>query len=66
MWGKSEGEFEQTAGAQGDGNILTEFWYFARTHKKLWMLPILLVLLAFGGLMLLSGTAVAPFIYTLF
>jgi hypothetical protein len=48
------------------GGMLGEFWYFLRTNKKWWLLPILIVLLLFGALMILSGTAVAPFIYTLF
>ena len=48
------------------GGLLGEFWAFLRQSKKWWMLPILLVLLVFGVLILLSGTAVAPFIYTLF
>jgi hypothetical protein len=66
MSGKPDSELEQAAAAHRGGNILTEFWYFAWHHKKLWMLPILLVLLALGVLMMLSGTAAAPFIYTLF
>ncbi len=43
-----------------------ELWYFVRTNKKWWLVPILLFMLLFGGLMMLSGTALAPFIYTLF
>ena len=44
-----------------------DFWGFLRTRKKFWLLPIIVVLLAFGGLIVLtSGTAIAPFIYTLF
>jgi hypothetical protein len=44
-----------------------EFWVFLRSHKKLWLLPILIVMVLFGGLVLLTqGTAAAPFIYTLF
>ena len=58
-------EFEAEA-ARRRGGLLREFWDFLRDNKKWWMLPILLVLLAFGVLILLSGTAVAPFIYTLF
>ena len=47
--------------------FLTELWRFMRERKKLWMLPIALVLAALSGLIVLtSGTAVAPFIYTLF
>jgi hypothetical protein len=44
-----------------------ELWMFMRERKKFWLLPIVLVLLIFGGLVVLTqGTAVAPFIYTLF
>ncbi|KHK00759.1 hypothetical protein DVDV_0292 [Desulfovibrio sp. DV] len=47
--------------------FLSELWNFLRVRKKFWLLPIILVLLLFGVLVVLtSGTAVAPFIYTLF
>jgi hypothetical protein len=48
-------------------SILAELWAFLRVRKKYWLAPIVLVLLVFGGLILLAqGSAVAPFIYTLF
>ena len=48
-------------------SFLTEFWQFLRIRKKFWLLPILIVLVVFGGLLVLAqGTAVAPFIYTVF
>ncbi len=48
-------------------SILAELWKFLRVRRKFWLLPIALVLLVFGGLMMLvQGSAVAPFIYTLF
>ena len=48
-------------------NFLKEFWEFLKVRKKYWLMPILLVLVLFGGLIVLSqGTAVAPFIYTIF
>ena len=48
-------------------NFLIEFFEFLKVRKKYWLLPILLVLVLFGGLIVLSqGTAVAPFIYTIF
>ena len=48
-------------------SILREFWRYLRVRKKLWLLPMLIVMLAFGGLLLLTqGSAVAPFIYALF
>jgi len=44
-----------------------ELWRFMRVRKKFWLLPIVLMMVVFGGLVLLSqGSAVAPFIYTLF
>ena len=44
-----------------------EFWEFLKIRKKYWLLPILLVLLLFGGLIILTqGSAIAPFIYTIF
>ena len=48
-------------------SILAELWAFLRVRKKYWLAPIVLVLLVFGGLIILvQGSAVAPFIYTLF
>jgi hypothetical protein len=48
-------------------DFLKEFWEFLKVRKKYWLLPILLILLLFGGLIVLSqGSAVAPFIYTIF
>ena len=48
-------------------SFLIEFWEFLKVRKKYWLLPILLVLVLFGGLIVLSqGTAVAPFTYTIF
>lgn len=48
-------------------DLLKELWTFMRVRKKFWLLPIILVLLLLGGLLILAqGSAVAPFIYTLF
>ena len=48
-------------------DFLIEFWEFLKIRKKYWLLPILLFLVLFGGLIVLSqGSAVAPFIYTIF
>ena len=48
-------------------SLLEELWRFFRVRKKFWLLPIVLVSLAVGGLLVLAqGSAVAPFIYTLF
>ena len=47
--------------------FVKEFWAFLRTRKKYWLLPILVVMLIVGALLVLAqGSAVAPFIYTLF
>jgi hypothetical protein len=49
------------------GEFLTELWAFMKERKKFWLLPILVVLLLLGTLIILTqGSAVAPFIYTLF
>ena len=48
-------------------SFIAELWTFLRVRKKFWLLPILIVLVVFGGLLVLvQGTAVAPFVYTLF
>jgi len=47
--------------------ILRELWLFLKIRKKLWLAPIVIIMLIFGGLMILAqGSVVAPFIYTLF
>ena len=49
------------------GEFVLELWAFMRERKKFWLLPIVLILVLFGGLIVLSqGSVVAPFIYTLF
>jgi hypothetical protein len=48
-------------------SFIKELWKFIRVRKKFWLLPIFIVMALFGGLIVLSqGTAVSPFIYTLF
>ena len=48
-------------------SFIAELWRFMRTRKKYWLLPIVLMMALFGGLIVLTqGTAVAPFIYTVF
>ena len=59
-------KFEQVAKDGNQTGFVSEFWYFLKVSKKWWLLPIVVVLLMFGLLMFLSGTAAAPFIYTLF
>ncbi len=48
-------------------SIVTDFWQFLRERKKWWLLPMIIVLLLIGVLIVMtSGSAIAPFIYTLF
>jgi hypothetical protein len=48
-------------------SFLMELWAFLRERKKFWLLPIILLMLVIGGLLVLAqGSALAPFIYTLF
>ncbi len=48
-------------------SIIVELWRFLRVRKKFWLLPIIIAMLLIGGLLVLAqGSAVAPFIYTLF
>jgi|TARA_A100001015_G_scaffold226521_1_gene255817 hypothetical protein len=48
-------------------SFIKEFLEFLKIRKKYWLLPIIIVLVMFGGLIILSqGSAVAPFIYTIF
>ena len=47
--------------------FLKDLWGFLKERKKFWLLPLILILLCFGALIVLtSGSAIAPFIYTLF
>lgn len=59
-------DFSRIAETEGNTSIFREFLEFLVTNKKWWLGPIVLVLLALGGLLLLSGSAVAPFIYSMF
>ena len=48
-------------------SFLIELWMFLKVRKKFWLLPIIVMMALFGGLIVLSqGSAVAPFIYALF
>jgi len=48
-------------------SFIREFWEFLKLRKKYWLFPIIIVLIIFGGLIVLTqGSAVAPFIYTIF
>ncbi len=58
-------EFER-ANQQQQAGLVKEFIAFLGENKKYWLIPLLLALLAIGVLLILGGTAAAPFIYTLF
>lgn len=63
----SEKRDDFVAQAEGDRTgIVTEFFDFLKDNKKWWLAPILISVLALGALVMLGGTAAAPFIYTLF
>jgi hypothetical protein len=48
-------------------SFVAELWEFLRARKKFWLMPIVIMMVIFGGLVILTkGSAVAPFIYTLF
>ena len=61
---------EAQAPSCGEGmpmSIAFELWRFMRVRKRYWLLPVLIMMCVFGGLVVLTqGSAVAPFIYTLF
>jgi len=59
-------EFEKAAAEKRRESLPLELWDFLKQNKKWWLIPILLVLFLFGLLIVLSGTGLAPFIYTLF
>ena len=47
--------------------LLKELWMFLRERKKLWLAPIIIIMLILGGLLIIAqGSVVAPFIYTIF
>lgn len=48
-------------------DLIKDLWVFMRVRKKFWLAPIIIILVLLGGLLILAqGSAVAPFIYTLF
>ena len=47
--------------------LFTELWHFMRERKKWWLLPVIIVMVVLGGLLVFAqGSALAPFIYTIF
>ena len=63
---KSDDNFESVARRRRESSLLGEMFGLMRQQRKYWLLPLVIVLLLLGLLVSLSGTAVAPFIYTLF
>lgn len=48
-------------------DFMRELWHFLRAHKKLWLAPIIILMVALGGLLMaVQGSVLAPFLYTLF
>ena len=61
-----EQDFAALAARRRDGNVVTEFWHLLWRTRKWWLAPLVIVLLVFGLMIWMGGTAAAPFIYTLF
>ena len=61
-------ESMRTSSKREEGmDFLAELWRFMRVRKKFWLMPIIIMMIVFGGLVVLTkGSAVAPFMYTLF
>jgi hypothetical protein len=59
-------DFERQASSAPGGGLLGDLWLFVRHNRKWWLIPLLAVMFLLALLMTLSGTAAAPFIYTLF
>jgi len=66
MKNPGESAFERAAAQKKDAGLVAELWEFLKTNKKWWLVPILVLFLVLGALILLGGTGLAPFIYTLF
>ena len=62
---QSSSDFEQQA-AESNRGLAAEFWDFLRHNKKWWLTPIVVAILLVGLLVMLSSSAIAPFIYPLF
>ena len=59
-------DFAAQASQRQSGGLMSEFFDFLKDNKKWWLAPIVLSILGLGLLVMLGGTAAAPFIYTLF
>jgi len=62
---KPANEFQRQAGGKQPG-FFAQFLHFARHNKKWWLTPLIVLLLLASALILLGGTGIAPFIYTIF
>lgn len=65
MSDESQNTFEK-AGQQRQTGLLADVWNMLKQNKKFWLIPLIIALLVFGLLIMVGGTAAAPFIYTLF
>jgi hypothetical protein len=63
---EKQGSFAAEAASDERSSLVGEFVQFLGENKKWWLAPIIVSILLLGGLVLLGGTAAAPFIYTLF
>jgi hypothetical protein len=66
MSDQPEKDLNKIAAEEAGTNLIGDFWFFLRTNKKWWLIPLLIVLLLLGLLTFLSTSAISPFIYTLF
>jgi hypothetical protein len=62
----SDKDFASQAREERSGGVVSEFVQFLKENKKWWLAPIIIAVLGLGALVVLGGTAAAPFIYTLF
>lgn len=66
MQQRNDDDFAKQAAGPRQGTVVSEMFTFMKENKKWWLLPIVVAVLLLGTLVLLGGTAAAPFIYTLF
>ena len=64
--GTKERNVDQETRLETNHGFFVDLWQFVRQSGKWWLIPIVIVLLLFGVILILGGTAAAPFIYTLF
>jgi hypothetical protein len=63
---REESSFARSAAGHAGHGLVREFWDFLRDNKKWWLAPIIIVTLGLSLIVVLGGSAAAPFIYTLF